>query len=47
MKNTCQERYGVNHYFQTDDFKEKVKQTCLEKYGVENYTQTDEYKKKI
>ena len=46
MKNTCQERYGVNHYSQTDEFKKKMKQTCLERYNVENYTQTKEYLEK-
>lgn len=36
MKNTIKERYGVEHYSQTNEYKEKYKQTNLERYGVEN-----------
>ena len=38
------EKYGVEHYFQSNDCKEKIKQTNLEKYGVESYFQTEECK---
>lgn len=46
-KNTCLEKYGVEHYNQTTEGKEKHKQTCLERYGVENYAQTNECKEKV
>lgn len=32
-KNTCQEKYGVDHFFQSDEFKSKTKLTLEEKYG--------------
>ncbi len=41
------EKYGVDHYFQTEEFKEKNKNNNLEKYGKEWYMQTDEYKEKV
>ena len=34
-KKTCLEKYGVENYSQTDEYKERMKKTCLEKYGVE------------
>ena len=34
MKQTSLEKYGVENYSQTQEFKEKFKQTCLERYGV-------------
>lgn len=43
---TVIEKFGVNNYFATEDFKVKHKQRCLEKYGVEYYTQTEEMKEK-
>ena len=46
VNQTCLEKYGVEHYSQTDDWKDKNKQTCLQKYGVERYVYTDEYKNK-
>ena len=45
-KNTCQKRYGVEHYAQTKECQEKMRQTTKERYGVYNYTQTNEYKEK-
>lgn len=30
------ERYGFKYFFQTDEFKEKMKYTILKKYGVDN-----------
>lgn len=39
-KETCLEKYGVEHPFQTEEVREKAKLTCLEKYGVDNYAQT-------
>lgn len=35
-KQTCLERYGVESYSNTTEYKEKTKQTCLEKYGVDH-----------
>ena len=36
FKQTCLDRYGSEHYYQTDDFKQKSKQTCIARYGIEN-----------
>ena len=36
IKQTCLEKYGVEHPLQSSLIKNKSKQTCLEKYGVEN-----------
>lgn len=33
---TCQTRYGVKSYFQTDSFKKKARSTCRRRYGVSN-----------
>ena len=35
-KQTCLERYGVEHSFQNTEVQEKIKQTCRERYGVEH-----------
>lgn len=40
-RNTCQEKYGVDYYTQTDEYKERYKNICQERYGVDNYFQTD------
>lgn len=34
--NNCRELYGVEHHFQRDDVKDKIKQTYIERYGVEH-----------
>jgi hypothetical protein len=43
-KLTCQEKYGVENYVQTDEFKEKNKMTCKEKYGNEQFILSDKFK---
>ena len=43
---TNMNKYGVENYSQTDEYKEKVKQTCFEKYGVKNPSQVEEFKDK-
>lgn len=45
-KNTMQKRYGVDNYFQTEEFKKKKKETCLRKYGQESYQRTTESKER-
>lgn len=35
-EDTYLEKFGLKHYFQSDDFKEKMKNIMLEKYGVDN-----------
>lgn len=47
MEQTTQERYGVSHVFQSEDFKENAKKTILEKYGVDNVSKNEDIKKKI
>ena len=44
---TSLEKYGVEHYNKTDEFKDKCKIISLEKYGVEHYTQSNLVKDKI
>ncbi len=41
------EKYGVDNYSKTDEYKIKFKKTILEKYGVDHYSKTDEYKEKV
>jgi len=43
---TCLDIYGKEHYFQTEECKNKTEATCLEKYGKEHYSQTEEWKNK-
>lgn len=40
-------KYGVDNYFATEEFKNRIKDYNLKKYGVEYYTQTEECKLKI
>jgi hypothetical protein len=35
-KNTNKQRYGVEHFASTDQYKQQFQQTCLERYGVSN-----------
>ena len=46
-KETCLEKYGVEHTRNAEHVKEKTKQTCLEKYGVEYSFQNEKVKNKI
>jgi hypothetical protein len=46
VKCTNLERYGVEYYSKTDEYKNKVKSTNLERWGNEYYTKTDDYKVK-
>jgi hypothetical protein len=41
------EKYGVDHYFKTDDFKIKSKKYYLNKWGVEHQLNVDEIKERI
>ena len=45
-KETILEKYGTEHYSQTNEVKNKKKETCLKKYGVENPSQLEEFKSK-
>lgn len=47
IKQTNLERYGVDSYFKTAEFKEKSKNTCMEKYGTEYANQDEKVKEKI
>ena len=46
-KNTCFQKYGVEHVSHCNEYKEKCKQTSLEKYGVEYPFQSNDVKSKI
>jgi hypothetical protein len=45
--NLNNEKWGVDWYQQSEDFKTKSVLTCLRKYGFESYTQTEEFKNRI
>ena len=36
LKKHYMEKYGVDHLFKTDEFKQRFKETSMEKYGVDN-----------
>lgn len=46
VKKTSVEKYGVEHYTQTKEYKKRYKETSLEKYGVEHHTQNKTIKEK-
>lgn len=35
-KKTCLEKYGVDNFVKTEDYRSKYKSTCLEKYGTDH-----------
>jgi hypothetical protein len=47
IKKFYNESLGVDHFFQTEKFKEKYKKTCLERYGVDNASKDQEVIEKI
>lgn len=44
VKKTNLEKYGVEHWFQTEQSVEKIKQTKIEKYGCEKYNNPEKSK---
>ena len=46
MKNTCQEKLGVDFPTQSQEVKDKVKQTVMNKYDVDNVAKVQEFKDK-
>ena len=44
-KQTCLEKYGVDNYTKTEEYKIKSKQTKLQKYGNEKFTNIEKHKK--
>ena len=47
LKSHYLEKYGVDHLFKTDEFKERFKKNSLEKYGVDNPGKSEEIKERI
>lgn len=47
VSETCQEKYGVDWYTQSVDFKDKSSKTCQEKYGTDLYVCSEDYHQKI
>jgi len=43
---TCFKKYGVAHFFETEEFKTKSKKTWINKYGVDNPIKSKEIQKK-
>jgi transposase-like protein len=46
IRNTCIKKYGVEHYFSSNEIKEKKLSTYRKNYGVDNPSQLDEVKAK-
>ena len=46
-RQTCLEKYGVDHPFKSDEVKRKRRETCLEKYGVDHNSKAPEVRDKI
>lgn len=46
LRDIMRRKYGVDHYSQTQEFREKYTQTILERYGVNHYSQTQEFLEK-
>ncbi len=46
-KQTCLERFGVEHAAQSEEIQDKMKQTCLERFGVEHAAQSEEIQDKM
>lgn len=44
-KQTCLEKYGVENFVCTEQYKIQSEQTSLKKYGVKHYAQTDKARK--
>lgn len=44
---TILNKYGVDHYSKTDEYKNILIEYNLNKYGVDHYSKTDEYKEKV
>jgi G:T-mismatch repair DNA endonuclease (very short patch repair protein) len=47
LRNTILDRYGVNHYSKTDEYKIKFKSTISNRYGVDNPFKSDKIKENI
>ncbi len=47
VKKFYRDKYGVDHIFQTDEFKSKLKETFISKYGVDNPGKDQSVKDKI
>lgn len=47
MKDSLQEKYGVDYTWQIPDVIKKSKQTCLDKYGETSYCKTQEFKDRL
>jgi hypothetical protein len=46
-KKTCLDKYGVDSFTKTDEYKEKFEATCLEKFGTKNPLLSEDVKDKI
>lgn len=46
-KKICQERYGCDNAFQSEEVKQKSKETCLDKYNTEYASQSKSFKKSV
>ena len=46
LRRTTKERYGVDYYTQSEEYKEKVQHTSQQQYGVDHFLQSNEVKEK-
>lgn len=46
-KDTCLNKYGVDSYAKTEEFKQKSKESIIKKYGVDSYAKTEEFKQNM
>lgn len=46
-KNTMNKLYGVDNYFQSEEFKNYIKLHNLDRYGVQWYAQSEDFRKKF
>lgn len=47
LKSNTFDKYGVEWYFQTTEYKDKYEQTCLSKYGVSNVLKNPDIRERI
>ena len=47
IKKQMKQKYGVEHFSQSEECKEKIKQTSIEKYGVEHVLQVPQIRQQI
>ena len=47
VRDTIQEKYGVDNVMQLPNIREKIRNTMQERYGADSYTQTEKYRQRV